>query len=333
MSEDQRCDCGEAVGTGYRYCTRCGLPVKEPDKTSKAVRIVGILLLLLCVPMLFFEVYTLLWGAGDIWNNINYAPILILTPSPVIAFWFAGILAKLFFLFLVTTVLASFVFLLYDSRGGILDLLKGKTEKIAETPLYAVITLFAAVISFNLIFNMIIISTGNEPAVPDTEMSLWVLMYNILNAVVWEEVLCRVFMIGVPMMLFALIMNRRGSWKCLFGRFEMNAAAVALIFISSAVFSYAHLSGWDVFKLMPTFVAGLALGYLFVKYGIHAAIMLHFIINFLSSATWMFGETTTVLVFLGMFLITVVILGIVFIVWYTVRGTKFLRDMIRKAES
>jgi len=333
MNEDQRCSgCGEAFGLGYRYCTGCGMPIKRTEKMFGIVRIAGLLLLLMCVPMLFFEVCALLWGADEIWRNLSRAAILVLTPSPAVAFWLSGTLAHLYFLFLVVAALLSFILLLYDSRDGISELLRGKTERIANTPLYAVITLFAAVISMNLIFNMILMSTGNEPAIPDMDVPQWALMYSVLNAAVWEEVLCRVLMIGAPMMLIGLMINREGSWKCLFGRFEMNSAAVAFIFISAVVFSYAHLSGWDIFKLFPTFVSGLALGYLFVKYGIHAAIMLHFIINYLSSAIWVFGETMTITAFLGLFLIGVVLLGTVFVVWYTVRGIKFLRKMITREE-
>jgi hypothetical protein len=48
------------------------------------------------------------------------------------------------------------------------------------------------------------------------------------------------------------------------------------------MFALAHISSWDVYKMPPTFLAGLALGYLFLRVGLYAAIMLHFTVDFMS---------------------------------------------------
>lgn len=105
----------------------------------------------------------------------------------------------------------------------------------------------------------------------------------------------------------------------------MNNTAVFFIIVSAAIFSYAHLDGWDAFKLAPTFVTGLALGYLFVKYGVHASIMLHFLIDYLTAPSWVLGND------LGdelanLFLFAVIFMGALLFVWYLQRSIRFVKE-------
>jgi membrane protease YdiL (CAAX protease family) len=169
-------------------------------------------------------------------------------------------------------------------------------------------------------------SSGITMEVPEFD-DTWIDWYGLLNASVWEEVLCRLCMIGIPMAILGLLMKEKKSWKCLFGRFEMSGAAVVFIIISSLVFGLAHLQGWDVYKIIPTFVTGLAFGYLFVKYGIYASIMLHFLVDYSSSFIWVLGDITgealSVLFIFGM-----AVLGIVFLVRYTIHGFNFMKRTV-----
>jgi hypothetical protein len=167
-------------------------------------------------------------------------------------------------------------------------------------------------------------ATGNEPGVPDIGFP-WQEQYSLLNASVWEEVLCRVLMIGLPLMIVGFLMNDRTSWKRLLGRFEMDNVAVLFIIISASIFAYAHLSGWDVFKLVPTFVTGLALGYLFVRFGVHAAIMMHFLIDYLSAPAWLLGDDVGNMI-VGLFFIVVIFLGAVLFAWYVQRSIRFVKE-------
>jgi hypothetical protein len=245
--------------------------------------------------------------------------------------WISGLAANLFYLFIVVAAVASFVALIYTSRRGLRDLARGKIDNIDNMPLYGVATLFAAAISFNLIFNMIVMASGGDPSAPTYTGPYWGLWYQYLEACVWEEVLCRVLMIGIPMAALGLMLKEKRPWKRLFGRFEMDASALVFIIISASMFSYAHLAGWDVFKIAPTFVTGLALGYLFVKYGIHASIMLHFLTNYLSSVEWILGDDLGAIV-LSMFTLIVLIFGPVFLVVYTLRGLRFIKKIASKAQ-
>jgi len=330
MSDIERCDgCGDAAGRGDRYCPLCGRPtgVREESSLRPAGRIVGIIMLLVCTVFLFFQMYAVFWAFGDIFGGIGsyYIAIQILTPSPTPLFWVSGAGARLYYLLIVAGAAASFVALMYTSRDGIREVMRGKIDNMDNMPLYAVATMFAAVISFTIIFNIIMMMAGNDPASPIFKGPYWGLWFSYLNAAVWEEVLCRILMVGVPMVLLGLAANEKGSWKRLFGGFGLSRAAVLFIVLSSAIFSYAHLQEWDVFKLIPTFVAGLALGFLFVRFGIHAAIMLHFLINYNSAFIWILGDGAETP--LAMIILMIVLFGIVFIVRYTIHGIRYLSNI------
>jgi Type II CAAX prenyl endopeptidase Rce1-like len=60
----------------------------------------------------------------------------------------------------------------------------------------------------------------------------------------------------------------------------------AFLFISSFIFGYAHYAsgaGWGPGKISEAALAGLALGYLYIKYGFLADVLLHWSINYVGS--------------------------------------------------
>jgi hypothetical protein len=329
------CDrCNECTVVGYRYCIKCGRPTGngemriEPAVREsgfvKAAKTFGLIVFILSVPYIFFEIFTMFWVMGDVLPNVSYGvPLIYLTPSPE-AIVMYGFVAEIYYLFLVAAVLVSFLFILYESRDGIKEALGSKYKKLHDSPLFAVTALFAATVAFNVILNIFLSASGNEPGLPDFG-DPWKEQFLLLNASVWEEVLCRVLMIGLPLMIAGFLKSDKTPWKRLFGRFEMNNTAVFFIIVSAAIFSYAHLDGWDAFKLAPTFVTGLALGYLFVKYGVHASIMLHFLIDYLTAPSWVLGND------LGdelanLFLFAVIFMGALLFVWYLQRSIRFVKE-------
>ena len=337
------CDnCKISSEAGHSYCTKCGRPVtpapmtpaapmtpeKKDDGLHMVLKFTGLIVLLACGAMLIFEMYALFWTFGDIWTGIERynLGIVFLVPVPVVPFYIGGIIAKFYYLFLILAVIVSFVLIIYNSRGGIARIARGKLDELDRMPLYAVVTLFAAYISINVLLIFLVMAFGYDPATLEDPDEMWMLWYSLLNASVWEEVICRVLLIGVPLMIAGIAVNAKGSCKRLFGGVEMDKFAVSLIIFSAVVFSLGHLSGWDLFKVIPTFVCGLALGYLFVRFGLYAAIMLHFLIDFMSSVVWVFGSSapggmpTTAEVMLGLFILSVVVLGIPFIVRYAKHG-------------
>ena len=322
--------CAESAGKGYGFCISCGNPLDPKPKGSTlaaAIKIIGVFVMFACAAMLFFESYAVFWGMNDILTNIHGVRIFVLTPSPAILTTLTGVAAKVYYVLIAVAAIASFAVLLYMSRDGIKGVMKKDLEKVADTPLYGVATLFVAVVSFNFIFNMVVSAFGNTPTVPGAGGPPWTEWFSLLYAAVWEEVLCRVLMIGLPVALIGLLLKEKGSWKRLFGRFEVDGTAVVFILAASLIFAYAHLSEWDVFKLAPTFVSGLALGYLFVKYGVYASIMLHLLINYLSSVDWVIGGELSDLI-LGLFIMMTILLGVLFLAWYAVSGLKGVKRIV-----
>jgi hypothetical protein len=63
--------------------------------------------------------------------------------------------------------------------------------------------------------------------------------------------------------------------------------------LSSFYFGYAHYasgSGWGPGKVSEAALAGLALGYLYIKYGFHTNVLLHWSINYVGSIYSFFGQ-------------------------------------------
>ncbi|MDV3293953.1 MAG: CPBP family glutamic-type intramembrane protease [Nitrososphaerales archaeon] len=70
------------------------------------------------------------------------------------------------------------------------------------------------------------------------------------------------------------------------------ALAVAVV-LSSVAFGLVHIesgSGWQIGKLPEAAIAGLVLGYLYVKYGFHVAVLTHWGIDYLDSVFAFFGQ-------------------------------------------
>jgi membrane protease YdiL (CAAX protease family) len=96
----------------------------------------------------------------------------------------------------------------------------------------------------------------------------------------------------------------------------------SLIIFSSLVFGLAHVlygGGWELGKIFPSFVAGLCLGWLYVEFGFHAAVLLHFLFNYFAASFDYFTELVSST--LGdAVLATVYLLGAVVFVWLALRA-------------
>jgi hypothetical protein len=73
------------------------------------------------------------------------------------------------------------------------------------------------------------------------------------------------------------------------------------------VFGAAHVPLWDVWKFPSTFVTGLFLGFLFLRYGLAAAIVFHFLNDYLPPVVALSAQTAfPVLVVVALYLLMVV---------------------------
>jgi membrane protease YdiL (CAAX protease family) len=73
----------------------------------------------------------------------------------------------------------------------------------------------------------------------------------------------------------------------------MRPPVFVFLALSSLIFGYAHYAsgaGWGPGKVSEAALAGLALGYLYVKYGFHASVLLHWSINYVGSVYAFLGQ-------------------------------------------
>lgn len=214
---------------------------------------------------------------------------------------------------------------------------------------------FVAILFFDLVyFTLILPSMGIQPEPPPSfrELPEWYVMFSLVEAAFTEEVATRVLLIGAPLALGSLIVRlvqvtalppeggRRGigyvarSLMYLFGGKvsaaspkAAQAAGAVLILLSAVFFGYLHVITWGVlWKFVDTFLGGLALGYLFLRRGLPASILLHFSINAFSVlVTAAGGEESLLSLFaLGLFYLALASLGAGFFVFYVRAAGRFL---------
>jgi len=242
--------------------------------------------------------------------------------GPVLIVWFAVIAAA---------IIMSCAFLF---GRGLRPLLKGGSEHLErnigsllrdrDNDLIATSRTYIGALFFSLSV-VILFNLMEQPTpVPDIlseRVPIWIRMVTLANASVWEEIITRVLMIGVPLSVFALMKQGKGpALKALIGGHgSVSVPAAVLIVISAALFGLAHI-GWGIWKIVPTFVMGLLFGYLYVKIGLHATIALHFLFDYSSFLAELTGQQ-------GPYLWTVLFFFSLLV------GGVFLADLISKAAS
>ncbi|GEM_PF-5571166 len=146
-------------------------------------------------------------------------------------------------------------------------------------------------------------AVGIEPLVPDfSEYPLWKQIYGFANAGFWEEFLTRFVYLLLPLLPAWYVSADSPSLKRYFqhilnGFEEPPPFFLPMLFFSALMFGLAHaLGGWDLYKVLPSFVSGLVFGYIAVKAGFPSAVAAHFAVDFLSLT----GSGNPALVFFGL---------------------------------
>ena len=222
----------------------------------------------------------------------------------------------------------------------------------------AIAQVWMAVTFFQVALIYVLTLAGIEPTSPInlTPQNAWVLLFELANAGVYEEVIFRLLLIGLPMAVGSVVLrimdvNRGatgngpgsagryigGAWRYLIGGVlrrdspkEALVAGWAFLFASSAIFGLAHAPGWGYWKVVPSMVAGLGFGYLFLRHGVGAAILAHFVNDYaLSLAYEGIGgvglEALISLVFIGL-----AIAGAGFLVWYVIDAWRHLMGLVAR---
>jgi len=98
---------------------------------------------------------------------------------------------------------------------------------------------------------------------------------------------------------------------------------VFLLF-SALMFGLAHISLWDWYKVLPTFFSGLALGYLFLRYGIYASIMMHFFIDYLTIPYYASNKAWFVSLPIFLLELAIIVVGVACFVYYASKVLGFM---------
>lgn len=275
---------------------------------------------------------TLVYGVGlvapDILDNPDWEngyTLFIVVPVFVDLFTISGYALLVYYLLIVAAIVASCTWVFLSSYKTFLRELTMRAEPRNHSQIFDIsglifVEMFALLVIV-IIAELLGIS-GTEEGVTGTKSEL---LFGLANASVWEELIVRVLMIGLPLLVIdsAIRKDRRRLHSYVFGGgFKFGVPEVSLLMFSAVIFGYAHyLGGWEAWVVPWDALGGVTFGYLFLRHGLAAAVVLHFVIDYRGMPTEIFGFSQAYLVVLFWLWMAI---GAVFAVYYVIRMTEFL---------
>ena len=298
------CDgCDRSRAMGYKFCIKCGqnfadeamVPVHTAENKegifkestlrqlvvpSMAVLVIAILTGLVIMLLDFNATLDYVKGeVVDIW-------VWLLTMFKLVKLTDAA--SQGFYVFLAVVLIASSVLVLWDSkeffRPG-----EGYFDRIDRTPLFWLGLLFGAVLFLEIVLSGFFSLIGMGIEIPGglLDMTLEEALFKLSEAAVWEELMFRMLLFGVPVTIVAIACREKGALRYLFGGFGSSKLTITFLIISSVLFALAHVDSWGVSKFFTVILGGFMLGYVYMRFGIHVAIVCHMINDF--SMVWTLG--------------------------------------------
>ncbi|MFX0116477.1 MAG: CPBP family intramembrane glutamic endopeptidase [Candidatus Hodarchaeota archaeon] len=228
-------------------------------------------------------------------------PIFLFIPFPIHFFTIPKDLAFFYALFIFISLFICIGYLFWtDGRNAAKIIRKGWQNWDAPSLSHQNSVLLLVVQFFMVLFVTnalvaLLFAGSNAEGTSTTIDSPALLLFVLANAVIFEELTFRVLLIGFPLLIFDYFRRRDQKRKImeylLIGnsKNKIGVPETALIVVSSMLFALAHVfGGWGLWKILTTFPAGLALGYLFIKKGFPAAVLLHFCFNYLTAPLLVF---------------------------------------------
>ncbi|MDY5873129.1 MAG: zinc ribbon domain-containing protein [Candidatus Methanomethylophilaceae archaeon] len=285
--------CEESLRKGYGFCRGCGrkLPGKESRRLRPTTAMAGIVMFAI-LSVLAVELvtgYVKLPFVLDRLYDLSY-PIYIITPAITDLFDIGGILLQTLFvaeLIIVTVSIGYMVYRTYSSFGSS----KKDYESIRDTPLFDIALLNGLLLVFQVAYVMICMRLGislDSIEFDDVAKS----MFSLMHASVYEEFLCRICMLGLPIAFVMILTGRNDvpAYRYLLGGFGFERWMIVFVIFSAVMFGAGHLTNWGTWKFIPTFLFGLLTAYLFIRYGVYASITLHFLTDYNSAGEWLTGD-------------------------------------------
>ena len=275
--------------------------------------------LVVCLFTLLYGVETVVAAldSGD-YSYTLYFVFVVFVPLATIS---GGALIG-YYALLVATILISAIWLLLKSARRFAAELTMKGKSRDHSPFFDLCALMFAVLFVNTVIVVFLTVAGNAPTSPVERMEDWELLFILANASVWEELIARVMLIGLPLMVIDAFQRealRSPQRYILGGGIEIRRAQAMLVIISAVVFGLAHYEGWGSWKVFPAALAGMAFGYIFLKHGLTVAIMLHFSFDYLSMPLLLFEDATPFLLVVGLGVLLWIGLGMGFTIYFAIR--------------
>lgn len=298
-------ECANNRAWGCAYCGSCGMRLRNdvtfnpPEETSVKDLLIksGLAVAPAVAAMLILELAMLV---GHSVSELGFLDgfsetLFILTPFLTELCTISGAVLQAYWVILVIAIVASAAAVFYQSRGMMTRSALTDIGRSSSTPLFWIGMLFGStiIIELGIVLGEDILGVGLETPGWISSMTLEEMLIAFASASVWEEVVSRVLLIGVPMAVIALYHRRRDFPRFLLGGFGVSRVAVLLIVVSTVIFGMAHVPGWGFPKALPTMVGGLAMGYLYVRFGLHASILFHFLTDYMGVLMETIGELAT----------------------------------------
>ncbi len=350
-------------GTPFQgnYCPVCGQaaayypPYREVSLHESMARTVHILgsfvwvgVMIVFLALLVVISGYLFWGMGEVISGIMgqecsecSVVLYVLAPVPISLFSFSDPGGFIFYyLCLVAAVVVSFLLaigldgkkLVSDMASSVRD---GRLRLSTDTSWAMIGQLFCTYLFFSSAYLLFLSMFGVDMASPSTESyPQWYLLFELLNASVYEEIATRLVFLGVPLFLIALgsgVHGRPLLKELLGGSGRMKPYTWVLIIASATIFGIAHIPSWDIYKLAPTLFAGLILGYVYVKKGIWASILFHFVVDYFAASAIVSsqGGHLGMVIFLVLAFVVFTIAGCLFFMYYSERALDALGAFFR----
>ena len=293
--------CKEYRDAGYGFCGRCGKDLKRnvpaQSHVAPATKILFTMSTIAVAMALFIISYEAFTGTIKLpavmegLEGFEYN-LFILTPFVTKILTIGDIGSRIIYVVELIIVITCIVTLLYTAFKKYRK--TGEKESLRETGLYEVICLKGILLLFETIYILICKNLGTDmgeitfPSVAES-------MFSLMNASVYEEFLCRICLLGLPIAIVYLIMGKKDVpfYRYLIGGFEFKKWMIVFVLFSASVFALGHLTGWGWWKIVPTFLFGMLTAYTFIKYGVYATISIHFMTDFMMSEVWLTGSATS----------------------------------------
>lgn len=278
--------------------------------------------LMVTVVVLVYGISIVLPEIGDRHYTV-YALLPLLTPL----FTITGAALETYYLLIVAAIIASVGWVTLHSLKGFISEMSMQSKSREHSAIFEVCGVFFGILFFDLVLSLLMSASGYEPSDPIGDSSDLELLFSLANASVWEELVARVLLIGIPLLLADLLM-KRGAKKphkyLVGGGLRIGPVEAGLIVVSASLFGLAHYDAWGAWKILPSAIAGLGFGYLFLRHGLASAIVLHFAFDYMSMPTTVFPDSVGLTVAMVVGVLLWAGLGLIFFTYYVVRIAEFL---------